>query len=98
MEGDVVAGVFTTEPLAYYLNGAVTVEGFGAGDLISPESMGERCRKLSEGPGRIWLSLCREWVVDPEGNIHAWFDENLDLVDTYRLTGIRLFLYQRRSE
>ena len=97
-EGDVVVGVYTTEPLEHYLDGAIPVANFGAGDLKAAESMRARCRAATEGARRVWLSLCREWIVDPEGYIHAWFDDNLDLVDTYKPVGVRLFLYQQRSE
>ena len=96
--GDVVAGVFTVEPLSHYLRGTATVEVFGANHVSSPDEMRERCAAIAQGGERVWLSLCREWIIDPEGYIHAWFDENLDLVDSFRFPGIRLYIYDKRSE
>jgi mannosyltransferase len=97
-EGDAVVGVFTAEPLMHYLKGISEVEVFGADDLRSPEDVAARCRSISDGAGRVWLSLCREWLVDPGGDIRRWFDENMDLVDSHTFPGIRLRLYQERSE
>ncbi len=97
-DGDAVVGIFTTEPLSHYLEGTATVETFGAGDVRSPERMRERCRIVASGADRVWLSLCREWVIDPGGHVNRWFDENLDLADSYRFPGIRLYLYDNRSE
>ncbi|MFH1313603.1 MAG: glycosyltransferase family 39 protein [Candidatus Eisenbacteria bacterium] len=97
-EKDVVAGVYTAEPLAHYLEGTVEVETFGAGDVSSPENMAARCRSISEGAGRVWLSLCGEWLVDPGGNIRRWFDVNMDLVALHEFPGIQVCLYETRSE
>jgi mannosyltransferase len=96
-EGDVVVGVFTAEPLMHYLGDVSKVKVFGAGDLRTPEDMAKRCRSMSEGADRVWLSLCREWIVDPGGNILQWFDENMDLMATHAFPGIRLRLYEKRS-
>jgi hypothetical protein len=97
-EKDVVAGVYTAEPLMHYLKGTAEVETFGADDISSPENMAARCRSISEGAGRVWLSLCTEWLVDPDGNIRRWFDVNMDLVALHDFPGIRLCLYEKRSE
>jgi mannosyltransferase len=97
-EGDVVVGVFTAEPLMHYLGDVAEVKVFGADDLRTPEDMAKRCRSISDGADRVWLSLCREWIVDPKGNIRQWFDDNMDLVAVYAFPGVRLRLYEKRSE
>jgi hypothetical protein len=96
-DGDVVVAVFTAEPLEFYLDGVAGVEVFGRNDISSPESMAERCSELAGGAERVWLSLCREWQVDPGGHIRGWFDENLNEVDRRSFPGVRLFLYERRG-
>jgi hypothetical protein len=92
-EGDVVVGVFTAEPLEFYLKGTSGVEVFELADISSQTSMTRRCRELAGQGDRVWLSLCREWQVDPEGHIHGWFEENVEGLEEYRFTGARLILY-----
>jgi hypothetical protein len=97
-QGDIVVGVYTTEALKHYLDGFATVNVFGAGDVASKDAMTERCRQLADAAPRVWLSLCREWLIDPSGTIKGWFDQNMELVGSKTFPGIRLYLYQRRSE
>jgi 4-amino-4-deoxy-L-arabinose transferase-like glycosyltransferase len=97
-QGDVVVGVYTAEGLKHYLNGFTAVNVFEAADLTSKDAMAARCRQVADGAPRVWLSLCREWLVDPSGTIKGWFDDNMELVMTKTVPGIRLILYQRRSE
>jgi hypothetical protein len=94
--GDVVVSAYAGQPLSHYLKDIAEVKTYGLYHVSSPDSMRERSRRLAAGADRIWLSLCREWVIDPEGHIHRWFDENLDLVDSYRFPGLRLYLYNNR--
>lgn len=96
-EDDVVAAVFTAEPLEFYLEGVAAVEVFGRNDISSPSAMRERCRRLASGAGRVWLSLCREWQVDPDAVINGWFEDNLERVEAYSFTGVRLILYKPRG-
>jgi len=97
-QGDVVVGVYSAEGLKHYLTGFAPIEVFGADDLASQDAMISRCRNLAGGASRIWLGLCREWLVDPRGTIKDWFDRNLDIVMCRDYPGIRLYLYQTRSE
>jgi len=92
--GDVVVGVYTAEALERYLKGTATVAVYSAGDLASRESMTARTQTLATGAGRIWLVLCREWMVDPNGIIKGWFDGNLRLVSSQVFPGVRLYLYE----
>jgi mannosyltransferase len=96
-DGDVVVGVFTAEPLEFYLDGVAEVHVFSLDDISSPESMAERCRELAEGGDRVWLSLCRQWQVDPDGRIQGWFDSNLERLDEQAFTGVSLLLYGKRG-
>ena len=96
-EDDVIAAVFTAEPLEFYLEGVAAVEVFGRNDISSPEAMRDRCRRLADGGGRVWLSLCREWQVDPDAVINTWFEANLERVEAYSFTGVKLILYEHRG-
>ena len=95
--GDSVLAVFGARPLAYYLEGFTTVGVFEEGDVKSAEAMQARCRRMAEGANRVWLSLCREWIVDPDGVIQGWFDANMALVRSFEFPGMRLYLYTERS-
>jgi mannosyltransferase len=77
--GDSVVAVFGSRPLAYYLGDFTHVGIFGAGDMKSRETIMARCGRIGDGAERVWLSLCREWLVDPDGLIQGWFDENMAL-------------------
>jgi len=96
-DDDVIAAVFTVEPLEFYLDGTASVEVFGRNDLSSPAAMRDRCRSLTGDANRVWLSLCREWQVDPDAVIYGWFEDNLERVGSYSFTGVRLFLYKSRG-
>jgi hypothetical protein len=37
-------------------------------------------------------------LVDPTGVIKSWFDANLVLFMSWNFPGIRLYLYEKRSE
>ena len=87
----------SAEPLRHYLKGVVEVQAFRGDDVVSAESREARCREIASGAGRVWLSLCREWLIDPAGDIHRWFDENMILVGSYDFPGIRVFLYEQRG-
>ncbi len=89
--------MFTAEPLEFYLDGLADVEVFGKDHIASPENMTGRCRELAAGGRRVWLSLCREWQVDPNGRIQRWFEDNLEELDRWSFTGVRLFLYSTRG-
>jgi hypothetical protein len=95
--GDVVVAVFTAEPLEFYLEGVAPVNVFGLDDIRSPSAMEERCRSLSGEGDRVWLSLCREWQVDPDGIIRNWFEANLEKLERHSFTGVDLFLYGKRG-
>jgi hypothetical protein len=97
-DGDTVLGIYTTEPLVHYLSGTAEVSVFAAKDVISREAMVARCQAVAGGAERVWLSLCRESLIDPEGYVHTWFDSNLNLVRYFSFPGIRLYLYEKRSE
>jgi mannosyltransferase len=97
-EGDVVVAVYTAEPLVHYLGGLTEVEVFRARDLASRETMEAKCSDLAGGARLVWLSLCRDWFVDPKGVIHNWYDSHMDLVRSQRYPGVRLLLYQERGE
>ncbi|MFH1219807.1 MAG: glycosyltransferase family 39 protein [Candidatus Eisenbacteria bacterium] len=96
-EGDVVVAVYTGEALEHYLKGIAIVSFFEAGDLASEEAITARCRVLAGVGDRVWLVLCREWMVDPGGVIKAWFDRNLENAGSEAVPGVRLYLYQKRS-
>jgi hypothetical protein len=95
--GDSVLAVYGARPLEYYLDDFTAVGIFGEGDMRSVEAMKARCRKMADGADRVWLSLCREWIVDPDGVIHGWFDANMALVRLFEFPGMRLYLYTKRS-
>ena len=96
-EGDVVLAVFTAEPLEFYLGGLADVHVFGLDDIATPESMVARCSEVAGKGDRVWLSLCRDWQVDPEGRIRGWFEENLDVLERQSFTGVDLVLYGKRG-
>lgn len=96
-QGDVVLAVFTAEPLKFYLDGLADIHVFGLDDISSPAHMTARCREVAEGGGRVWVSLCRDWQVDPDGHIHGWFEDNMEVLDRYSFTGVDLFLYGKRG-
>jgi mannosyltransferase len=96
-EGDVVTGVYAVEPLEFYLNGVADVKVFGLDDVRSDQAMAERCREIAGDGPRVWLSLCREWHVDPDGYIHKWFEANLDRLESRSFPGVSLFLYGKRG-
>lgn len=96
--GDVVVAVYTVEALEHYLEGLTGVDVFEASDIASPEAMTARCRLMADDANRVWLSLCREWMVDRRGTIKAWFDDNMDLVASRTVPGFRLYLYERRDQ
>lgn len=97
-EGDAVAAHFAAAPLAHYLGGSIEVQIFGPDDLVTPEAMAARCEEIASGSGRVWLSLCREWHLDPRGIIHGWFEANMALVEAFRFPGVRLYLYRKLPE
>ena len=96
-DGDAVLAVYTAEALEHYLTGFVPVGVFGANDLASEEAMRSRCRQVAEPSDRVWLSLCREQMVDNKGIIKGWFDRNMDLVSSTAVPGVKVFLYRKRG-
>jgi uncharacterized membrane protein len=94
-DGDLVVGVYATEPLTHYLQGVTDVEVFGADDVASDASKASRCRNLAAQADRIWLSLCREWFVDADGKIKEWFDGHMESVNSYKFAGVQLHLYAK---
>jgi hypothetical protein len=96
--GDSVLAVFSSAPLSHYLKGFATVQTFKKDDLSSADAKAARCREIAGGEGRVWLSLCREWVVDPERSIKGWFDKNMIMIRHFNFPGIRLYLYEARGE
>jgi len=97
-EDDTVVGFAVTEPLQHYLGDRSTVQVFEAHDIESAEAMAARCAGLAGGAGRVWLSLCREWIMDPDGTIESWFEANMVPVSSFRFPGVRLYLYEKGSE
>jgi hypothetical protein len=59
--------------------------------------MADRCRDIAGAGDRVWVSLCREWQVDPDGVIQGWFDENLEILDSRSFAGVNLLLYGKRG-
>lgn len=84
--------------LAHYPGDSIKVEVFQADDLVSAEAIALWCRQIASGSSRVWLSLCREWHLDPRGDIHGWFEENMALVEAFRFPGVRLYLYRELPE
>lgn len=97
VSGDSVVAVYAAEPLEHYLKGFAPVSVFGANHVVSDEAMRSRCGEIAAASERVWLSLCRERVVDRRGTIKAWFDRNMEMVSSARLTGVNLYLYKKRS-
>jgi len=97
-EGDTVVGIAMAEPLRHYLGNTAPVHVFEKHDLESAEAMVARCAGIAGGADRVWLSLCREWIVDPGGIIESWFESNMVPVNSFEFQGIRLLLYERGSE
>lgn len=94
---DEVAALYATRPLAHYLEGFADVHTFGADDMESGRTIESRCREIASGADRVWLILCREWLVDPDDVIRNWFDENMMLLRSFEFTGMRLRLYAKRG-
>jgi 4-amino-4-deoxy-L-arabinose transferase-like glycosyltransferase len=94
---DAIVAIYASAPLAHYLDGFADVETFGANDMESGKTMKTRCAAIAAGGERVWLSLCREWQVDPDGVIHGWFEENMALARSFEFPGMRLYLYEKRS-
>jgi 4-amino-4-deoxy-L-arabinose transferase-like glycosyltransferase len=96
--GDVVVGVYTAEALEHYLKGLAPVEVYSANDLGSRSAMEAKAAAIAAGGNRVWLSLCRDWMVDPRGYIKAWFDGNLQPAGNQVFPGFKLYLYEKRSQ
>jgi mannosyltransferase len=94
-EGDAVVAVFTSEPLRHYLRDFTEVRGFEAHHLGAEAAKMSRCREIAADSERVWLSLCREWIVDPEGSIQGWFDRHMVVVRSFEFPGMRLYLYEK---
>jgi uncharacterized membrane protein len=97
-EGDAVVGFAVSQPLQHYLGDGFTVQVFEARDVESPEAMAARCASLAGGADRVWLSLCRDRTIDPEGVIESWFRGNMATISSFSFTGVRLFLFENGSE
>jgi uncharacterized membrane protein len=97
VRGDAVLGYYSAEALEHYLSGFTPVQVFGAADLATPEAREARCAEVAGGAERVWVFMCRDWMVDGKGVIKAWFDSNLRLVRSEEYPGVRLHLYQRRG-
>jgi mannosyltransferase len=95
--GDSVVAVYAALPLEYYLRGFSKVNVFQAGDMISRQTIEAKCGEIAGSSDRVWLSLCREWLIDRDGVIHGWFDDNMALVRSFEFAGMRLYLYSKRS-
>ena len=95
-ERDVVVSIYSAEPLEFYLRDCAAVEVFSLDDISSPASMEARCAGLASAGERVWLSQCRQWQVDPDGVIRAWFDRHMELLREESYTGVRLCLYRER--
>jgi len=96
--GDVVVAAYTGEALEHYLKGTAQVGFFEARDIVSAEAMEARCREIADQGERVWLALCREWMIDKRGVIKTWFDSNRTAVAHGDFPGIRVYLYQGRGE
>jgi uncharacterized membrane protein len=96
-EGDVVVGIYRVEPLMHYLRNVIPVQIFEKGDLESDQAKAERCKEMTREAERVWLGLCRDKVIDPEGFVHAWFESNMERVDFRTLPGIRVYLYEKQG-
>jgi 4-amino-4-deoxy-L-arabinose transferase-like glycosyltransferase len=96
--GDAVLAAYTGEALEYYLRGAAEVKFFEAGNLVSDEAIEARCREIASGATRVWLVLCREWMIDKRGVVKAWFDGNLAPAGSTVFPGIRVHLYRVEVE
>jgi mannosyltransferase len=96
--GDTVVGFAVAEPLQHYLGDLCSVQVFEAHDIESPAAMAARCAGLAAGADRVWLSLCRDWTIDPDGIIESWFEENMAAVSSFSFTGVRLFLLENGSD
>lgn len=97
-EGDTVVGFAVSEPLQHYLGDLSSVQVFEARDIESAGAMAARCAQLAGGADRVWLSLCRDWTMDPDGTVESWFAENMVGAGSFRFPGIRLHLYEKGSE
>lgn len=96
-QGDVVLGYYSAEALEHYLSGFAPVDVFGADDLATSDAKVARCAEVAGTAPRVWLFMCREWMIDDRGAIKTWFDRNLILVRSEEFPGVRLHLYQRRG-
>ncbi|MFC1799819.1 glycosyltransferase family 39 protein [Candidatus Eisenbacteria bacterium] len=96
-QGDTVVGFAVAAPLQHYLGDISPVQVFEARDIESAEAMEARCAGIAGGAGRVWLSLCREWIIDPDGHIESWFEANMIPVSSFRFPGVRLYLYEKGS-
>jgi uncharacterized membrane protein len=96
-KGDTVVGFAVAEPLRHYLGELSSVQVFEAHDIESAEAMAARCTGIAAGADRVWLSLCRDWTIDPDGTIESWFEANMAPVSSFRFPGVRLYLYEKGS-
>jgi mannosyltransferase len=97
-QGDAVVAFAVPQPLRHYLGEGVSVQVFEAHDLESAAAMVARCAGLADGADRVWLSLCREWRIDPDGIIESWFKTNMVPVSTFRFPGNRLYLFEKGND
>lgn len=96
-EGDTVVGIAMAEPLRHYLGDGLPVQVFEARDMESAETMAGRCAGIAGGADRVWLCLCRERIVDPDGIVETWFENNMVPVSSFNFPGIRLRLFRGRE-
>ncbi len=96
-DGDAVVGFYGARPLMHYLGDFAEVLTFEGRDMESREAVAARCSGIADASERVWLSLCREWVADPEGLVQDWFDSNMVLIRSFEFPGMRLFLFVKGS-
>ncbi len=91
-------------PLSLYLDSQIEFDGYPPhydileggwkGTTLTPEIADRLLRAEEAQHQRIWLVESYPEFWDPEGLLETWLEHNARLIDEWRLTNIRIRLYQ----
>jgi len=74
-------------PFDYYYRGPLPCQGVG------PASVPKALSNVAASHSRVWLVLSNDSFTDPQGEVLAWFDSHLHLIQAWSYPGIRVRLY-----
>ncbi|MCD6378893.1 hypothetical protein J7M07_00425, partial [bacterium] len=92
--GDAIVLMGIYAGFEHYYRGEISDERIFQAELNSDSNI-EKIKGVAGKAERVWFVKCRQWPLDSDDSVSEAFSGNMKRVKEWKLSGVRVFLFER---